>query len=455
MAVFTGRYIFQAANYELEHSLQDLAFTAANAIELPIMEVREGRVQPEFIRELLTRLFADSEQIHFTVFYPDGRPMIGSEANLPLKAERANAPEVIDALETDIGRGVNIRQNSQGEAYMYMAVLVQKEFEVIGILRLAVSTEPTRQAASQSLLGLILFAMLIASGVSLVGWFLAKNLASPIQLLTNAASKMEHGDLGVRVNPSGPDELRKLAEAFNSMANRLQSNVNELRAFVANASHELRTPLTVAKLRTEALRDGALDDHEVADRFLAEIDSEIDRLVRMVNDLLDLSRTEAQLEPGRRSPVDLGAIAHEAYETFKIRAARADVTLKLDTESNLPFVMGHEDQLIRVFYNLLENAIKYTPSGGQIELCLRSGPNSKTVRMLVRDTGPGIAPEHISHVFERFYRAETNAPRPGAIRGSGLGLSIAKSIVENHGGEIGVSSQVGNGTTFWADLPTA
>jgi signal transduction histidine kinase len=455
MAVFTGRNIFQSANFELEHNLQDLAFTAANAIELPIQEVLEGRVQPEFIRELLARLFADSEQIHFTVFYVDGRPMIGSESELPLRADLTNAPEVIEALASETGRGVDIRENKQGESDMYMAVLVQKEIEVIGILRLAVSTEPSHQAAIRSLLALILFALVIAFGVSLVGWYLAKNLAYPIRHLTNAASKMEHGDLGIRVNPSGPDELRRLAEAFNSMANRLQSNVNELRAFVANASHELRTPLTVAKLHTEALRDGALEDHEVADRFLAEIDSEIDRLIRMVNDLLDLSRTEARLEPGRQAPVDLGAIAHEAYETFKIRASRAEVDLKLDVEPNLPFVMGHEDQLIRVFYNLLENAIKYTPSGGQVELLLRPGPSPQTVRLLVRDTGPGIAPEHISHVFERFYRAETNSPRPNATRGSGLGLSIAKSIVENHGGEIGVSSQVGNGTTFWVDFPAA
>src|SRR4030067_2211302 len=105
MATFTGRYIFRAANFELEHNLQDLAFTAANAIELPIQEVREGRVQPEYIRELLTRLFADSQSMHFTVFYPDGRPIIGSDTVLPAHAERANAPEVIDALESDIGRG--------------------------------------------------------------------------------------------------------------------------------------------------------------------------------------------------------------------------------------------------------------------------------------------------------------------------------------------------------------
>jgi signal transduction histidine kinase len=299
-----------------------------------------------------------------------------------------------------------------------------------------------------------LIAILIAVGVSLVGWVLAKNLARPIQVLTEAAEKMEGGDLGVRVKPSGPSEMHLLAEAFNSMASKLQANVDQLRAFVANASHELRTPLTVIKLRAEALRDGALEDQEVAGRFLEEIESEIDRLVRMVNDLLDLSRMEAGLGPGKQAPVNLAAIVQDADETFKIRARRGKVYLKLELEPGLPPVLGFEDQLRRVFYNLLDNAIKYTPQHGQVELLLRRGPNPNRVRFLVRDTGPGIAPEHLSHVFERFYRADTTIPRQGSTRGSGLGLAIAKSIVESHGGEIGVSSQVGNGTTFWVDLPT-
>jgi signal transduction histidine kinase len=248
--------------------------------------------------------------------------------------------------------------------------------------------------------------------------------------------------------------LQQLAEAFNSMANRLQANLVQLRAFVANASHELRTPLTVVKLRAEALREGALEDPEVANRFLSEIETEIDRLVRMVNDLLDLSRMEAGLDSGKRTLLNLGAIAHEVYETFSIRATRAEVNLNLDVDPGLPPVMGNEGQLRRVFYNLVENAIKYTPCNGQVELLLRPGPNPNTARLLVRDSGPGIAPEHLPHVFERFYRAETTQPRPGMVRGSGLGLAIAKSIVESHGGEIGVSSQLGNGTTIWADLPT-
>jgi signal transduction histidine kinase len=248
--------------------------------------------------------------------------------------------------------------------------------------------------------------------------------------------------------------MQSLAVAFNSMAKRLQSNVNELRAFVANASHELRTPLTVVKLRTEALSEGALEEPEVADRFLSEIETEVDRLVRMVNDLLDLSRMEAGMEEDLRTKLHMSTIANEVCETFKIRAAKADITMTLDIEPGLPSVKGNEDQLRRVFYNLVENAIKFTPRGGNIDLLLRPGPNENNVRVLVRDSGPGIGAEHLPHVFERFYRAEQTSP-PGTVRGSGLGLAIAKSIVESHGGEIGVSSKVENGTTFWADFPAS
>jgi signal transduction histidine kinase len=454
MAGFAGRFIFQAATAETEHNLQGLAFAAGNALELPLQEYREGTVDKQFIHDMLSRMFADTPDLQFTVYLPDGFPLVDSSNTLPPRANWVNAPEVIQALESELGRGMDIRPNSEGEQMMHVAALIQREIEVTGILRLSVPLAPTQQAARQSFLILMGVTLLIVSGVSLVGWVLANNLARPIQILTQAAKNMESGDLSVRVKPSGPQEFQLLAEAFNSMASRLQSNLAQLRAFVANASHELRTPLTVVKLRTEALREGALEDPEVAMRFLSEIETEVDRLVRMVNDLLDLSRMEAGMDDGKRTLLNLGAIAHEVYETFSIRAQRAEVNLSLDVEPDLPPVMGNEGQLRRLFYNLVENAIKYTPCNGQVEMLLRLGPNPNTVRLLVRDSGPGIAPEHLPHVFERFYRAETTQPRPGVPRGSGLGLAIAKSIVESHGGEIGVSSQIGNGTTIWADLPT-
>jgi signal transduction histidine kinase len=453
MATFAGRSIIQNANAEAEHNLQGLAFAAANALVLPIQELRGGNVEAIFIKETLIRMFANNPDMRFTVFQLDGTPLVDSSENLPPKATRKNAPEVWESLEPGIGRGVSIRRNGQGAQVLYLAVLVQREIEVTAILRLSTPLEPTQANARNQIYILALTALLVAIAVSLFGWLLATNLARPIQVLRRAAEDMELGNLGVRVTPRGPLELTRLAEAFNKMASRLQTNVNELRAFVANASHELRTPLTVVKLRTESLQDGALEDPPVAKRFLAEIECEVDRLVRMVNDLLDLSRMEAGMVPEQPTLLNLSTIATDVYETFKMRSERSDINLELDIEPGLPSVMGNDDQLRRVFYNLLDNAIKYTPSGGEVDLRLLYAPNGNAIRVLVEDNGPGIAPEHVSHVFERFYRVETPYARDNSIRGSGLGLAIVKTIVESHGGEVGVSSKIDGGTKFWADFP--
>lgn len=453
MATFAGRFLFKAVIAEAEHNLQGLAVAASNAIELPIEDLKAGRTTPKFIKDLLSLLFADIEDLQFTVFSVTGVPFVDSSDTLPDVATIANAPEVIMALDSQLGRGLSIRPDTHGQTYMYITALVQREIEVTAILRVGIPMETTLAGARRTLWILIGIAALIASAVGLVGLILARNLARPIKVLTQAAGQMETGDLSVRVNPSGPEEFFRLAEAFNSMASRLQSNVNELRAFVANASHELRTPLTVVKLRTEALQGGALEEPEVATQFVAEIETEIDRLVRMVNDLLDLSRLEAGLDSNQRTPMRLSTLAREVYESYKPRAARAGIEFSLDIEPGLPEVCINEDQIRRVFFNLVENALKFTPPDGQVELLLRPGPAEDTVRFLVRDSGPGIAAEHLPHVFERFYRADTNQTRQGFMRGSGLGLAIAKSIVESHAGEIGVSSQAGSGATFWIDLP--
>jgi signal transduction histidine kinase len=173
----------------------------------------------------------------------------------------------------------------------------------------------------------------------------------------------------------------------------------------------------------------------------------------MVNDLLDLSRMEAEMDNIQQCLLNLSAITSEVYETFKIRAENAEVKLICNIEPNLPSVMGDDDQIRRVFYNLLENAINHTPRGGKIVMTLGNSPKNGAVRITVQDNGQGIAPEHLPHVFERFYRVE--ATSTGITRGSGLGLSIAKSIIEAHGGEIGVESELKSGTNFWADLPAA
>ena len=167
------------------------------------------------------------------------------------------------------------------------------------------------------------------------------------------------------------------------------------------------------------------------------------------------SRLGSRGEPGGRGEVDLAAIANDVYEAFKARADRAGIELVASIQSGLAPVLGNEDQLRRVLYNLMDNAIKYTARGGRVEIALGPGSRDRTALLKVIDTGFGIAPAHLPHIFERFYRVEATRPRFGPSLGSGLGLPIAKSIAEAHGGQIGVSSKVGQGTTFWVELPTS
>jgi len=454
ISLFAGNAIFSAANKDVKHSVEDLAFAASNTLQTPLKEAGTGSLDTATAKDSLLRLLSNHPDIQYTLFSLDGTPLLYSMDQAPPKADNGSAPEVNSALQSEIGEGDNIRLNSKGEQTLYLAVRIEDESQVFGVLRLETAMAPALISARRSLYLLLWVALLVALAVSLFAWLLANNLAHPIQNLTKTAERLSHGDLGARVTPTGPQELQRLGEAFNVMAGRLQDHFVELRTFVANASHELRTPLTVVKLRAEALRNGALNEPVVSEQFLTEIESEVDRLSRMVSDLLDLSRIEAGLASSLRTPLNLGVLATEVYETFKIRAAKAEVGLDLQIAPDLPTIVGNEDQLRRVLYNFVENAIKYTPSGGEVEITLGYGRKDASVRLVVKDTGPGIPADHLPHIFERFYRVEATRPRYGSSKGSGLGLAIAKSIVENHGGKIGVTSQLGKGTTFWVELPT-
>lgn len=457
ISAFAASSIFSSAREQTGHNSEDLAFAASNALELPMQNLYAGTGTIDALTDTLDPFFAGKPYLNYTVFLPDGRPLVSSHPSLPPEATPETRPEIWEAINNNIGESERVAQGEGDYEILYIAVRIDHNNQVYGVLTLDVPLDPSIavQAARRSLALLLLTDLLVAIGVSLFGWLLAGNLARPIQDLTYTADRLARGDMEARAQPHGPHELQRLAHTFNIMAGRIQDNVNELRAFVANASHELRTPLTVVKLRAEALRNGAMEDPKISEQFLSEIESEVDRLSHMVTDLLDLSRMEAGLAPRKRALLNLGSIATDVYETFSIRSAKAGIDLNLHIEPDLPPVMGNEDQLRRVLYNLVDNAIKYTPQGGLVDMYLQSSRNRQCVRLQVRDTGPGISPEHLPHIFERFYRVEATRPRYGPTKGSGLGLAIAKSIVESHSGRIGVSSQLHEGTTFWAEIPSA
>jgi two-component system, OmpR family, phosphate regulon sensor histidine kinase PhoR len=219
------------------------------------------------------------------------------------------------------------------------------------------------------------------------------------------------------------------------------------RDFVSNLSHELRTPLASLKALAETLQEGALEDPPAAQRFVDQIQIEVDALTQMVNELLELSKIESERFSLNRSPVAPSDLIHSAAQRMQVQAERANITLRVECAEDLPKVQADSQRLEQVLINLIHNAVKFTRPGGEVVLCAESG--SGEVRFAVRDTGVGIPADEVSRIFERFYRVDKS--RTG--RGTGLGLSIAKHIVEAHRGKIWAESREGQGSTFTFSIP--
>ena len=231
------------------------------------------------------------------------------------------------------------------------------------------------------------------------------------------------------------------------MIARLERSFREIQRFTADASHELRTPIAVIRTEAEVALNEPLDDPE-KQSLLSNVLEECERLAHITEQLLTLSREDAGLGGAPREPVDLGAMAEEVSEVMRPLAAAKNQQLLVETNGRV-VVSGDPARLRQVFYNLLDNAIKYTPEHGRVDLSVQ--PVDSTGQLTVRDTGIGIAPEHQPHVFERFYRVDKARSR--AEGGSGLGLSIVESIVTAHGGQVEVQSVPGEGTIFQINLP--
>jgi signal transduction histidine kinase len=305
------------------------------------------------------------------------------------------------------------------------------------------SADHARAMFDESVTVVLLVAAGVAAMVAVVlAVVFARRLARPIERLAAAAGQIADGDLAVRVPEDGPAELRELAAAYNTMARRLAEQEAIRREFVVNASHELRTPLTNLQGYLEALRDGVLPPEPATFDSLRE---EVDRLTRLAASLDVLAGAEG-IRP-RPGPVDLAAIVRASAELVAPALARRSVGLSVSVDDSL-IVHGRPDELAQVLGNLLQNAVRYTPTGGRVEVTAKRNPEGVTVQ--VANSGPGIPAEDLPLVWERFYRVEKSRDR--ARGGAGVGLAIVKQLVEEAGGRVGATSEAG-WTTFWFRLP--
>ena len=299
------------------------------------------------------------------------------------------------------------------------------------------------------LLTMLLFASLLGVGFSLYG---AAPLARRVEQLRGGTARLADGDLDAEVPVEGSDELSELAEDFNRMARTLaeasareKESESARRDLIAAVSHDLRTPLSSARALVEAVADDVVEDPETRARYLAAARSELEKLGMLVDDLFELSRIDSGALRLELEEASLRDLISDTLSGFRHRAESKGVRLVGEVADGTDPVLANPPRLQRVLYNLVSNALRHTPTHG--EILLRAEPADGVVRVEVSDTGEGIAPEDLPRVFDRAFRGERARTRTETV-GAGLGLAIARGLIEAHGGEIRVESRQGHGSRF-------
>lgn len=437
LAFVAGRQISSGTVQDYASGLAEQAQLVARALRETVEEGDEADISQAALSSRLAA-YADQSGADVVLLDHDGRFWAGSGDG----SQDTSTPEIVAALAGNISSDIR-----DGRAYA--AAPIVDEGRVMAVIQLSAPL-----LAAQSLilerwlaLGVAIAAITILAGLAAL--LLSTTFTRPLEQLRQAAMKIAAGDFSQRVPESRKDEIGDVTRAFNYMAGQVEAMLEEQRAFASNVSHELRTPLTTIRLRSEALREGDLDP-DLSRQYVAELDDEVQRLGTLVQDLMVLSRLDSgRLEAGRER-IDILRLARQLLAELQPLAEGKAINLELDAPQTLPLVTAGSAHLMIVFRNLLGNALKYTPAGGQITWRIR--PAEAALQHTIADNGQGIAPEDLPYVFDRFYRVDKARAR--AVPGTGLGLSLVRMIVEFYGGTIELTSAgIGRGTEAHVTWP--
>ena len=313
--------------------------------------------------------------------------------------------------------------------------------------------------ASEHDLLLAIVLLVFAGGIAMIlGYFLSSTVTDRINLLKEAAEKLARGDLQTRVPVNGRDEVAALSITFNQMAEQLQladQKQRELeslrRDLIAWVGHDLQTPLASMRAILEALSDGVVDEPDMVKRYLLTAQRDVMSLSALIDDLSQMSQLDTGGFPLQSAPASLSDLVSDTLESFSELAKQQEITLEGQVESDVDPVLMDTQAIGRVFNNLISNALRHTPANGRVSVWVRRA--GAGVDVTVSDTGEGIRLTDIPHIFERFYRGDASRTRSRGMSGAGLGLAIARGIVQAHGGDIQVQSEPGKGTHFTFHLP--
>jgi signal transduction histidine kinase len=376
-------------------------------------------------------------------------PAAEQYASIPT-AELIQRPEIASALEGTPATA--IRRVLDNERVLYAAAPVYAESGAIGGIVYIATPLPAAGLPGNiilQLLGAMLVAVVLAT---FFGGLLAQKIAHPLEELAAAAHFISQGDLNQHVEISDNiSELQRLSGAFNNMAENLRQSDEAKKTFIADVTHELRTPLTVIKGTIETLEDGALDDVEGRGPLLTSMQRETDRLIRLVNELLVLTRADAGTLQLSTQTLDLAELAQARCDVFSNLAARRGIRFAVQEPAleSPASVQADPDRISQVIDNLLDNAIRHSPEDSTITIAIEQKDNGWACS--ITDQGTGIPAQHLPFIFERFYRVDASRARNRTEAGTGLGLAIAKALVNAQGGHIDAQSSEGKGTTvtFW------
>jgi signal transduction histidine kinase len=436
-----GIFVYIVRNPVVDRqAIQKLDF----ALNLLKRQVNERNIHLDRSRDYILRI-SDSLTIRALLFDADKNLIIDTQpdaANIILSS--------IEESKTSRGR-IN---DQEGNTWLYILWTYQKGEVLVlatprqGGLQLIRSPQ-LRQILREDFFpaflraGLIAFVLAIVFAIWMGNW-----IASPLKEIEHASISVSEGDYQ-QIPPKGPDEVQALANAYNEMVSRVQASQQSQRDFVANVSHELKTPLTSIQGFSQAIQDGTVQTGDSLAKAAGIIHTESERMYRLVVDLLDLARFDAGTLKLDRNALDLNQILKHVVDQLIPQAAQAQVQLSLKVNP-LPTIVGDQDRLAQVFTNIVDNAIKHTPEGGNITVSTYLEKNIAVVN--IRDSGEGIPKEHLLRIFERFYKIDGSRRKDGEP-GTGLGLAIAQQIIQAHDGEILVRSEIGVGSEFVVQIP--
>lgn len=370
--------------------------------------------------------------------------LLDSDSASPAAEERwpdvPNRFEVTSALAGTRATRTRVRDRQPG-VFLFLTEPVRKGAEVLGAVYVVRSTHPVLVELYRIRSGLFRVLIVAVVFTGLITLALAWSISRPLGRLSRAAKRVAAGERDVVVPVGGDGEIRELGESFAAMKERLDARLRYISDFAADVAHEFKSPLTSIRGAAELLEEGAADDLDARRRFLRNIELDVARLDRLVSRLLELSRIEASSEA--MALIDLEALALRVAE----RMSGPDQPVELRYGLPMRFLRARETDLETALMNLVDNAVKFSPPSEPVSVAVEEAPGGRWVRISVRDRGPGIPPQHLPKIFDRFFTTDESRD------GTGLGLSIVQSVAEAHGGRVTVDSKPAEGATFVIELP--